>query len=152
MDDDPASCELVAYSLKPLGYRVVIASDGGRALNMALEDDIGIVIIDFHMPTLNGSQVLAILRQRPMALPIKVLVLTADGSNEVRAALEGAGIDGFLTKPVDLASLREQVTRLMPSHERRDHGLYRRSLDPHGPQQDEWTSEGSGKPRIPDTV
>lgn len=129
VDDDPASCELVAYSLKPLGYRVAIAADGNRALNMGLDDDIGLVILDVHMPIYDGIEVLAMLRERHKMRPVKVLALTGDGSAEVRASMETKGIDAFLTKPVNLKCLREEVTRLMTGSTPGDLGLYRRLLD-----------------------
>lgn len=129
VDDDPASCELVAYSLKPLGYRVAIAADGNRALNMGMEDDIGLVILDVHMPMCDGIEILAMLRERHRMRPLKVLALTGDESAEVRTAMEMKGVDGFLTKPVDLQSLRQEVSRLMADQIYGDLRLYRRLLD-----------------------
>ncbi len=129
VDDDPASCELVAYSLKPLGYRVAIAADGDRALNMGMQDDIGLVILDVHMPMRDGIEILAMLRERHGMRPVKVLALTGDESAAVRSAMETGGIDGFLTKPVDLKSLRDEVTRLMADQVSGDLRLYRRLID-----------------------
>lgn len=129
VDDDPASCEVVAYSLKSLGYPVAIAADGNRALNMDVGDDIGLVILDVHMPGFDGIEILAMLRQRNRMMSVKVLAVTGDESTEVRAALERGGIDGFLTKPVDLTRLRQEVARLMMGYAQSDLGLYRRSLD-----------------------
>lgn len=129
VDDDPASCELVAYSLKPLGYRVAIAADGSRALNMGIDDDIGLVILDVHMPARDGIEILATLRERSRTRPLKVLALTGDTSAEVRSAMETKGIDGYLTKPIDLKSLREVVTRLMADQLYGDLRLYGRLLD-----------------------
>ena len=114
VDDDPASCELVAYFLKSLGYRVAIAADGLRALNMDLEDDIELVILDGHMPGFDGVEVLARLRVSDPARRIKVLVLTGDTSARLRREFESASIDGFLTKPVDLDDLHSEVARLLP--------------------------------------
>lgn len=129
VDDDPASCELVAYFLKSLGYRVATAPDGNRALNMGMEGDIELVILDAHMPVYNGFEIVAMLRKRHLMRRVKVLALTADQSADVRDAFESTGIDGFLTKPVDLRSLREEVTRLMAGQAQRELGLYRRVLD-----------------------
>jgi DNA-binding response OmpR family regulator len=129
VDDDPASCELVAYSLKPLGYRVAIAADGDRALNMGMEDDFGLVILDVHMPMHDGIEILAKIRERHRRVPVKMLALTGDESDEVRSAMAARGIDGFLTKPVDLEALRGEVTRLMVGQLSGDLRLYRRLLD-----------------------
>jgi CheY-like chemotaxis protein len=130
VDDDPASCELVAYFLKSLGYRVAIAPDGNRALNVHLANDIELVILDVHMPTHDGIEVLAMLRERHRNRPVKVLAVSGDDSADTRTAIESKGVDGFLTKPVDLPSLREAVTRLMAGYsEQPNGGLYRRSRD-----------------------
>src|SRR3989442_12267384 len=114
VDDDPASCELVAYFLKSRGYRGAIAPDGDRALNVHMENDIELVILDVHMPTHDGIQVLAMIRERHRKQPIKELALTGDESVDVRASLEREGIDGYLTKPVKLESLAGKVPRFMP--------------------------------------
>ena len=126
VDDDPASNELVAYFLKSLGYNVAIAADGSRALNMDLEDDIELVILDVHLPTYGGEEVLMMLRRRNLSRPIKVLALTADARDEVRESMTTAGADDFMTKPIDLDLLREAVGRLMPGQSQGEGGLYRR--------------------------
>jgi DNA-binding response OmpR family regulator len=129
VDDDPASCDLVAYFLKSQGYRVAVAPDGNRALNAGMEDDIELVILDVHMPMYDGVEVLAMLRERHLMRPVKVLALTGDDSAEVRSAMESKGIDGFLTKPVDLTTLRETVARLMAGQGPGELGLYRRARE-----------------------
>ena len=126
VDDDPISCELVAYFLKSLGYQVAIAADGSRALNMNVEDDIELVILDVHMPGYQGPEVLAMLRERRPGRPVKVVAVTGDDSDDVRRQMDGLGVDGFLTKPVDLEALREVVTRLMPASPRLTGALYSR--------------------------
>jgi two-component system, sensor histidine kinase and response regulator len=139
VDDDPASNELVAYYLKSLGYNVAIAADGSRALNMDLGDDIELIILDVHLPQCDGDEVLLMLRERHPSRPVKVLALTADESNDARESMQSAGADGFLTKPVDLDLLRDEVIRLMPGGSQVEGALHRRvrergitppSLDP----------------------
>jgi len=126
VDDDPASYELVSYFLKSLGYNVAIAADGSRALNMDLDDDIELVILDVHLPELDGDEVLMILRKRRASKPVKVLAMTADVSDEARESMESAGADGFLTKPIDLTLLRSEVSRLMPGQAQGEGALHRR--------------------------
>lgn len=126
VDDDPDSCELVAYFLKSHGYKVAIAADGNRALNMDLEDDIELVILDVHMPLYDGPEVLAMLRKRRLLRPVKVLALTGDESADIRETMDRLGADGFLTKPVDLPVLREEVNRLMPGQPQSEGALHRR--------------------------
>jgi CheY-like chemotaxis protein len=125
IDDDPVSSELVAYFLKSLGYMVAIAPDGDRALNMAFDDDIQLVILDVHMPRYDGPEVLAMLRRKHPRRAFKVVAVTGDDSAEARQAMDHLGADGFLLKPVDLDLLRQVVSRLVPQ-QHREGPLYRR--------------------------
>jgi len=112
-DDDPASAELVLYFLQSHGFTVATALDGNRAIELGASGDYKVVILDVHMPLYDGVEVLQMLRRRHMLHPIKVIGLTGDLSDDLRRALELAGIDSFLTKPVDLGLLRKEVDRLM---------------------------------------
>ena len=111
-DDDPASAELLTYFLESRGFSVTTAPDGNQALEMGATGEFGLVILDVHMPMYDGVEVLELLRKRHLLHPIKVIALTGDSSEAVRTALEGGRIDAFLTKPVDLDLLRQEVERL----------------------------------------
>jgi CheY-like chemotaxis protein len=111
-DDDPASAELLTYFLESKGFSVSTAPDGNQALEMGATGEFGLVILDVHMPMYDGVEVLEMLRKRHILHPIKVIALTGDLSESVRKALNGGRIDAFLTKPVDLDLLRQEVERL----------------------------------------
>ena len=112
-DDDPASAELLTYFLESNGFEVTTAADGNRALEMGTSGNFALVILDVHMPMYDGVEVLQFLRKRYKLHPIKVIALTGDSSDEVRSALASGGIDSFITKPVDLTLLRQEVDRLL---------------------------------------
>jgi CheY-like chemotaxis protein len=111
-DDDPASAELVLTFLQANGYQVSAATDGNRALELGASGDYKLVILDVHMPLYDGIEVVELLRKRHVLHPIKIIGLTGDTSEDVRLALVRGGVDSFLTKPVNLALLREEVKRL----------------------------------------
>jgi two-component system alkaline phosphatase synthesis response regulator PhoP len=112
-DDDPASTELVFYYLQSQGFQVSTANDGNRALELGSTGDFEVVILDVHMPLYDGVEVLEMLRRRHVLHPVKVIGLTGDLSEHVRLALLRSGVDGYLTKPVNLALLGEEVNRLV---------------------------------------
>jgi two-component system alkaline phosphatase synthesis response regulator PhoP len=112
-DDDPASTELVFYYLQSQGFHVSTANDGNRALELGSTGDYEVVILDVHMPLYDGVEVLEMLRRRHVLHPVKVIGLTGDLSEHVRLALLRSGVDGYLTKPVNLALLGEEVNRLV---------------------------------------
>jgi len=71
-----------------------------------------LLILDVNMPGQDGVQVLQRLRQ-DMAQPPRVIVVTADRLATRRYELTQAGIDGYMTKPVDLGRLTEEVQRVL---------------------------------------
>lgn len=111
-DDDPASAELLTYFLESRGFTVVTAPDGNQAVEMGSSGHFDVVILDVHMPLYDGLEVLELLRKRHVLHPVKVIALTGDLSERVRQELEGAQIDAYMTKPVDLALLGDEVERL----------------------------------------
>jgi CheY-like chemotaxis protein len=118
-DDDPASADLLKYFLESHGFEVETAPDGNRALEMAARGDFRLVILDIHMPMYDGVEVLELLRKRYVLHPIKAIALTGDVSDEIKSELAAGGIDSFLTKPVDLQLLHDEVDRLMVGDESR---------------------------------
>ncbi len=112
-EDDPASLELVQVYLESKGFEVSSASDGNRALELSESGEFELLILDIHMPLYEGVEVLQMLRKRFLHHPIKVIALTADAGSGLRDDLFREGIDGYLTKPVSLAELGEEVTRVL---------------------------------------
>ena len=112
-DDDPVNTELLTYFLRDSGFDVETANDGNRAIDLGTSGKFQVVIVDYHMPMYDGREVVDLLRKRHMLHPVKVIALTADVSDDVRLALERAGIDSYMTKPIDLARLREEINRLL---------------------------------------
>lgn len=111
-DDDPASVELLTYVLTANGYDVSTALDGNRAVELGTGDEYELAILDVHMPLYSGVEVLAMLRGRHRLHPMKVIALTGDATAGVREALEDAGVDDYMIKPVDLRELLAKVRRL----------------------------------------
>jgi CheY-like chemotaxis protein len=111
-EDNPPSAELLHDYLESIGYRVELATDGIRATEMAMTGRFRLLILDVNMPGSDGVQVLQRLRQE-MAQPPRVIVVTADRLATRRDELTQAGIDGYMTKPVDLSRLGEEVKRVL---------------------------------------
>lgn len=112
-EDDAAGADLLVSFLEAEGFEVSTAEDGNRALELGTSGEFDLVLLDVHMPLYDGVEVLDMLRRRHRAHPIKVIGLTADVSEDVRSALLRIGVDGFLTKPVDLRELRREIDRVL---------------------------------------
>jgi len=111
-EDNPPSAELLHDHLESLGYGVDVATDGELAIEMAMSGRYQLLILDVNMPGQDGVQVLQRLRQE-LAKPPRVIVVTADRLATRRYELMEAGIDGYMTKPVDLGRLTEEVNRVL---------------------------------------
>jgi CheY-like chemotaxis protein len=112
-EDNPPSAELLNDHLESLGYRVELATDGQLAVEMAMTGRFQLLILDVNMPGYDGVQVLQRLRQEEMAQPPKVIVVTADRLATRRDELTQLGVDGYMTKPVDLQRLSDEVKRVL---------------------------------------
>jgi CheY-like chemotaxis protein len=113
VDDDPASLDLVTTWLQSHGYSVSQAAEGNRAISLGTEEKFDLVILDVHMPTYDGIEILRFLRKRYVRRPVKVIALTGDTSESVRAGLARHRIDSYMTKPVELKALLNEVQRLL---------------------------------------
>jgi CheY-like chemotaxis protein len=111
-EDNPPSAELLHDHLDSLGYGVDVATDGKLAIEMAMSGRYQLLILDVNMPGYDGVQVVQRLHQE-LARPPKVIVVTADRLATRRDELTQAGIDGYMTKPVDLRRLTEEVKRVL---------------------------------------
>ncbi len=124
VDDDEAACRLLAEVLEREAYRVVTALSADEAL-AALEEPLPFdaILTDLRMPAKSGLDLLRIVRERdPGAL---VLVLTAFGDAAAAGDAIRAGAYDFISKPYDIAALRETLARALGrrrlASDRREH-------------------------------
>ncbi len=110
VDDDEAACRLLAEVLEREGYRITSALSVDEALaKLEREGPFDAVLTDLRMPERDGLDLLRIVRERqPDAL---VLVLTAFGDAAAAGEAIRAGAYDFVSKPYDLAALREKLAR-----------------------------------------
>jgi two-component system, cell cycle response regulator DivK len=108
-DDSAISRELVREALEDIGYQVVEAADGREALIKALENEPDIALLDIGMPVLDGYATLRAIREDPRLAALPVLALTAFAMRGDAEKAAAAGFDGYLTKPISIATLRAAV-------------------------------------------
>ncbi|MEM7353221.1 MAG: diguanylate cyclase [Acidobacteriota bacterium] len=109
VDDDEAVCQVLSIMLTDLGYEVETETDGRNALQLLHEGDFEIVLLDIVMPTLNGLQLIAQIREHYSVLPI--IVVTAFGSADLTVDAMRRGATDFVTKPVDASLLDLRIRR-----------------------------------------
>jgi signal transduction histidine kinase/ActR/RegA family two-component response regulator len=112
-DDNPESRELVRDTLAAGDYRFLEASQGYDALEKIRGTLPDLVLMDIQMPIMDGYAVLKEMRRDPGIASIPVVALTALAMQGDRERALAAGFDDYITKPVDPASLRKRVHRLL---------------------------------------
>ncbi len=106
VDDDPLITKPIARSLLQHGYQTIIAHNGRKGLEMALEQQPDLVVLDIMMPEMDGWELCKVLRQQSS---VPILMLTALDDEIDRILGLELGADDFLTKPI---SARELLARI----------------------------------------
>jgi len=119
-EDDPDFRDLLALKLgmEFPGAEIVCVDNGRSLIDAFSENNASVVMIDLQMPVLDGVAVTALLRARPEAATVPIIVMTASGGPQEWKLLSSLGADRFLVKPVNLddvidtvrSALRERVS------------------------------------------
>lgn len=116
-EDNPINAMLIRELLRRRGHRVHEVSSGIAAVSTIADKDFDLVLTDIHMPGLDGVEAARRIRQTEKSTGKRrtpIVALTADALETGRRACQEAGMDGFLTKPVDPAELDSMLSELFP--------------------------------------
>jgi two-component system alkaline phosphatase synthesis response regulator PhoP len=109
VDDEPTIRLLVRAALEGTGYRLIEASDGLSALQVALSERPDVVLLDIALPRLSGLEVCRRLKENPATASAPVLLLTGLVQESERQAAEEVGARAFIAKPFSPAALVSHV-------------------------------------------
>ncbi|MFN3861124.1 MAG: ATP-binding protein [Roseateles sp.] len=101
-EDNPVNRLIIAALLQRLGAEVIEAEDGEQAVRLAREQAsrLDAVLMDLHMPKIDGLEATALLRADPATAALPIHAFTAAALDQERQAALAAGMNGFITKPV----------------------------------------------------
>lgn len=121
-EDNPENLELVSFLLDAFGHDPLVAHDGREAVEIAREKRPDLILMDLLMPEMDGFAALAEIRRDSALAGVPVVALTALTMQGDREQVEEAGFDGFLAKPIDPASFRQDVGGFLTGASRRKGG------------------------------
>ncbi len=112
-EDNEFNVQLLEQLLVRRGHRVRLAKNGREALELLDADKFDLLLLDIHMPELDGFQVIEAIRTQEQAAGghLPVIALTASSRREDRDSCLAAGMDEFLSKPVMAANLWAAIDR-----------------------------------------
>lgn len=114
VEDEQSLAELLEFFLLDLGYNVLIASNGQRALEVLEKENVELIISDIMMPVLDGYEFIKELRTNPHLARIPVLLISAAPIN--RSKLIPHEAQAYLNKPYQLDKMEKVVEVLTCSH------------------------------------
>lgn len=111
-EDNRTNQALAVRFFKKLGYDVEIAENGQEAFEAAKNNQYDIIFMDVHMPILDGYDATRKIRTEiPLEIQPKIIALTASVMREEQQTCFDSGMDGFLTKPLNLSELADTLRR-----------------------------------------
>jgi CheY-like chemotaxis protein len=106
-EDDPVSARILQAALAKFGYQTVIARDGAEAWEKFDREPVRLIVSDWMMPGLDGLGLCEKVRARGQTLYTYFILLTANQTSAQNYELaSAAGVDDFLTKPLDREAIR----------------------------------------------
>jgi two-component system sensor histidine kinase RpfC len=114
-EDNEISQQIIAMMLQAGGHHVTVVSDGDTVLQNYQSVSFDVIILDMHMPGRTGLEVAKVIRaleRKDHRRRMPIIMLTAAASVDLREDSLGAGVDLFLSKPVDPRALLRGVSRV----------------------------------------
>lgn len=121
-EDDPVNAMIARTILTRLGAQVTHVEDGKSAVEAALTSAFDAALLDLRMPELSGLEVAEAIRRAPSGLGLPLVALTANATESDRTACLAAGMDEFLTKPLQPEALVNVLTALCAPQKRANVG------------------------------
>ncbi|HEX5006284.1 MAG TPA: ATP-binding protein [Hyphomonadaceae bacterium] len=113
VDDHPINRQVAALFLRPFNMRVVEATNGKEALACLNAEAFDVVLLDVHMPVMDGVETIRQIRSSSESWKdIPVVALTADAMSGDKERYLGMGMDGYLSKPLAERDLITEITRV----------------------------------------
>ncbi len=114
-EDNPINQQLALEFLQHRGAEVDIAQNGREAVNRATSSTYDVILMDIHMPELDGLEAARILRRQ--ALDVPIIAVSADALAESKTAAIEAGCNTYVSKPIDFDTLLFELDGLLPGRE-----------------------------------
>ncbi|MBI4871440.1 MAG: sigma-54-dependent Fis family transcriptional regulator [Candidatus Riflebacteria bacterium] len=122
VDDDEVARSGLRLAFAKSNFKIELAEDGPRALQLLEQTDFDVVLIDYKMPKMDGLELIRhILERKPF---IKVLMITGRGTIETAVEAMKLGAADFVTKPFDVEELRAKVQKALAEKRLLEENLY----------------------------
>lgn len=101
VEDEPINREIATALLEEVGLVIDAAEDGNVAVDMAADNDYALILMDMQLPTLDGVSATQLIRAASTGQRVPIVAMTANAFAEDRQRCIDAGMNDFISKPVD---------------------------------------------------
>lgn len=101
-------------ALEDRGYRIIEASDGASAVELAGREQPDIILMDLNLPVMDGLEATKQIRSNAEMADAVIVAVTAYSDPNYRTRALDAGCNAFVTKPIDFEWLNDLLTNLLP--------------------------------------
>jgi two-component system, cell cycle response regulator DivK len=115
VDDNELNIEMATFVLRRAGMEVEAALDGHAALAQVRSFAPDLILMDMQMPGLDGMALTRQLRSQPASRPLAIVAFTAYAMTGDKEKFLAIGCDGYIAKPIDVATFPDQVRALLPA-------------------------------------
>ncbi len=123
VEDDRELATALKELLEGEGFRVRLALDGKRGLDLALSEDFDLILLDYFLPSMNGREFLKRLREEGSKVPVIAITVVSDVKNKVD--FFQMGVDDYITKPFHFEELLARIGAVL----RRYAGIEKAEVD-----------------------
>lgn len=118
VDDSEFAAKHIVQLLQRMGFKHIQTASNGRMAAEAIRDSrFSLVITDYHMPEMDGEQLVNYIRHLSDQPDLPVLMITAEQDSARLATIRQAGVSALLDKPFDMASIKDLLRRLLRARE-----------------------------------
>jgi two-component system cell cycle response regulator DivK len=115
IEDNPDSAELEKRVLAARGYEVLEAPDAETGLQMAVDEQPDAIVLDLGLPDADGQTLVGWMRRVPALAHTPIIACTAWPEETARKMVEAYGCDGYIRKPISVATFAEQIAAYLRS-------------------------------------
>ena len=119
VDDAEPALDLLGYLVRSRGHEATLARSGEEAVASTEKSPPDLILMDLHMPVMDGYAALAAIRGSDVAGTCPILALTAFGEVGEREKALAAGFDGFFSKPITPETFMDQLEAFLGGEDRR---------------------------------
>ena len=99
--------------LEQLGYLVIEAEDGAKAVEIALRERPDIILMDLTLPVMDGLTATAMIRNHEQMSEVTIIAVSGHQEADLRAEARVSGFNAYVTKPIDIPWLNELIKGLL---------------------------------------